>query len=109
MYDTSVTLRPFLGLTDCVLEVGGKRLLDIPDLELASQGITAVMGPNGAGKSLMLRVLHGLATPTSGSVTADGEPQSRLARRKQSLVLQAPVLLRRSAEANIRFVLRARK
>lgn len=90
------------GLT---LEVAGKRLIDNVDLELSGGAITMIMGPNGAGKSLLLRLLHGMITPTSGSITWAGAPLSESMRRRQAMVFQRPVLLRRSVAANIDFVL----
>jgi tungstate transport system ATP-binding protein len=67
-----------------------------------------VMGPNGAGKSLLLRLLHGLLTPSSGQVLWHGRPLDDDLRRRQAMVFQRPVLLRRSVAANIRFVLKLR-
>ncbi|MBI1386453.1 MAG: ATP-binding cassette domain-containing protein [Rhizobiales bacterium] len=97
-------------------EAGGRRLIDGLDLELVAGRLTAIMGPNGAGKSLFLRLLHGLLRPASGRIdwgttTEDTAPEvNRPAvplgvRRRQALVFQQPVLLRRSVAANIDFVL----
>ncbi len=63
---------------------------------------TIVLGPNGAGKSTLLRVLHGLVVPTSGSIRWG---DSDLRPRSQAMVFQRPMLLRRSAAANIRYAL----
>lgn len=90
------------GLT---LEIAGKQLVDNVDLNLDAGTITIIMGPNGAGKSLLLRLLHGMIAPTSGSVTWSGAALSEAMRRRQAMVFQRPVLLRRSVAANIDFVL----
>jgi ABC-2 type transport system ATP-binding protein len=40
--------------------------------------VTGLLGPNGAGKTATLRILLGLAAPTSGTVTIAGWPYRRL-------------------------------
>jgi len=90
------------------LEIGGKRLIDQVDLDLQAGTITMIMGPNGAGKSLLLRVLHGMISPTAGSISWSGSGFTEAIRRRQAMVFQRPVLLRRSVAANIDFVLRLR-
>lgn len=89
-------------------EAGGAALIDGIDLTLCAGQITVVMGPNGAGKSLLLRLLHGLIRRSAGEIRWDGAPISRAVRLRQAMVFQTPVLLRRSAAANIDFVLGAR-
>jgi tungstate transport system ATP-binding protein len=66
------------------------------------------MGPNGAGKSLLLRLLHGLIEPTAGEVYWGGRPLNEQLRRRQAMVFQRPVLLRRSVSSNVRFVMKLR-
>lgn len=85
-----------------------RELLDGIDLSLKSTGVTVVMGPNGAGKSLLLRLVHGLAVPTRGEISWGGALLSPGLTRRQSLVFQKPVLLRRSVAANVDFILKAR-
>ena len=88
--------------------VRGSALVDGVDLTLAEPGVTAIMGPNGAGKSLLLRLLHGLLAPSAGAIRWNGAPLDEAVRTRQALVFQRPVLLRRSALANVEFVLRLR-
>ncbi|WP_410772293.1 ATP-binding cassette domain-containing protein [Fontibacillus sp. BL9] len=51
--------------------------------ELEEGGCTALLGPNGAGKTTTLRMLAGLLSPTSGSVTIDGKGTSEISSRNQ--------------------------
>ena len=73
-----------------------KVLLGPCSFALEGTGPTLVMGPNGAGNSLLLRLAHGLRSPTQGRVAWSGEGRPR-----QAMVFQQPVLLRRSAVANL--------
>lgn len=91
-----------------VFEAGGKRLIDDLDLTLCADALTVVMGPNGAGKSLLLRLLHGMIAPGGGEVLWGGRPLDEEVRKRQAMVFQHPVLLRRSVAANIDFVLKLR-
>jgi tungstate transport system ATP-binding protein len=100
---TPVSLLP-LRLDDVVFEAGGKRIIDGISLTLEAGPRTIVLGPNGAGKSVLLRLCHGLLKPTQGTIRwavpeVSGQP------RRQAMVFQRPVLLRRSALANIEHAL----
>ena len=95
-------------ISDLVFEAGGKRLIDGLNLQLAAGPRTIIMGPNGAGKSLLLRLLHGMISPTSGDIRWCGMPLSEDIRKRQAMVFQSPVLLRRSVAANVDFVLKLR-
>jgi len=93
-----------LRLEDVVFAVGGRRIIDAVSLTLEAGSRTVIIGPNGAGKSVLLRLCHGLLRPTSGAIgwnvpELPGEP------RRQAMVFQRPVLLRRSALANIAYAL----
>jgi tungstate transport system ATP-binding protein len=93
-----------LWLEGVVFAVGGRRIIDDVSLALEAGSRTVIIGPNGAGKSVLLRLCHGLLQPTSGTITwsapeLPGEP------RCQAMVFQRPVLLRRSALANITYAL----
>jgi len=46
--------------------------------ELTPGRITGFLGPNGAGKSTTIRLLLGLARPTSGRATINGRPYAEL-------------------------------
>src|SRR5215208_6161546 len=42
-------------------------------LDVERGRLTAVMGPSGSGKSTLMHILAGLDTPTSGTVSIDGD------------------------------------
>lgn len=52
--------------------IGGRHILHGVDLEVARQGVTALLGRNGAGKTTTVRGILGLV-PREGSVLLDGE------------------------------------
>lgn len=103
---TTNTVLPLV-LERVSLQAGGRRLLDDVSAIFEPGVRTVVLGPNGAGKSLLLRLCHGLVKPTTGSLRW-GVTQPTRVRRAQAMVFQRPVLLRRSAAANIDFALRVR-
>jgi len=88
-------------------EAAGKTLLTDVSFVLHPGRPTCVVGPNGAGKSLLLRLCHGLLTPSKGSIRwASGTADQH--RRAQAMVFQRPVLLRRSVRANVEHALASR-
>lgn len=93
---------------DLTYQAGGTVLIKGIDLTLDAGGVTVIMGPNGAGKSLFLRLLHGLLEPSGGWIAWGGHPLDDAVRRRQAMVFQRAVMLRRSVAANIDFVLRLR-
>ncbi len=87
-----------LRLQSLGFSAGGKDLLSGVDLTIPQGQRLMILGPNGAGKSLLLRLCHGLLVPDRGRVVwADGSARVRA----QAMVFQRPVMLRRSARANL--------
>jgi tungstate transport system ATP-binding protein len=74
---------------------GGIAILSDVSLTLEAGSPSIIIGPNGAVKSVLLRLLHGLLAPSTGRVLWAGD-----AARRQAMVFQRPVLLRRSVLAN---------
>jgi tungstate transport system ATP-binding protein len=79
---------------------GGKAILDAVSFEVRDAMRTVVLGPNGAGKSVLLKLCHGLLRPASGEVRWAGRTPDET-RRRQGMVFQRPVLLRRSVAGNL--------
>ena len=88
--------------------VQGRQLLGPLSLTLERGRRTVILGPNGAGKSLFMRLCHGLLPPSSGQIrwgNGAGPLPMALLRRRQAMVFQRPVMLRRSALRNVTFAL----
>ncbi|XIA65218.1 ATP-binding cassette domain-containing protein [Bradyrhizobium sp. TZ2] len=84
---------------------GPVTILDGVALTLAPGAPTVLIGPNGSGKTTLLRLAMGLMTPSRGRITWGG--RENVPPLKRAIVFQRPVMLRRSARANIRYALRA--
>jgi tungstate transport system ATP-binding protein len=85
---------------------GGRQLLAGIELDIQdTAAITVLLGPNGAGKSLLVRMLCGLAEPDAGRVTWAGTPPDRARMAKIGVVFQRPIVLNRTALANIDYAL----
>ncbi|WP_240761688.1 ATP-binding cassette domain-containing protein [Nitrosococcus wardiae] len=83
---------------------GGRTILEGITARIEAGPRTVILGPNGAGKSVLMRVCHGLLAPTAGAVKWNAP--DRPGRRRQAMVFQRPVMLRRSAWGNIIYALK---
>jgi len=79
-------------------------ILDDVSFSLEAGRSTFIIGPNGAGKSVLLRLCHGLLTPTRGRILWKGGHSNPA--RRQAMVFQRPVLLRRSVLGNVAYGLK---
>jgi phosphonate transport system ATP-binding protein len=75
--------------------VRGKPVLRDISLEIAPQGLTAIIGPSGTGKSTLIRCINRLVEPTAGEIVFLGSDLARLpsgalrsARRRIGMVFQ---------------------
>jgi iron complex transport system ATP-binding protein len=57
-----------------VVERGGRRILDLPEVRIAAGEVFVILGANGAGKSTLLRLLAGEMRPNAGRVFLAGRP-----------------------------------
>jgi putative ABC transport system ATP-binding protein len=75
------------GLTK-VIDTGIHRveILKGIDLSIPAGQFAAIMGASGSGKSTLLGLLAGLDTPTSGTITLDGEEITGLSEDRLSVV-----------------------
>ena len=94
--DSQITIR------DLSFNIEGKSLLYDTNLSLHGEGITVLLGANGAGKTIFLKLLAGLLTPCSGSITSN---KRNLSIKTSAFVSQEPVILRRTVLKNMLFVL----
>ena len=90
-----------LRLVDLEFAASGRAIIERVSLDIGAGPSTIILGANGAGKSVLMRLMHGLLQPTSGRVEWSGAD----ARRHQAMVFQRPVMLRRSALANVTYAL----
>ncbi len=104
---TKTTILP-LSLDRVCYSAGGTRLIEDFSITFQADERTIIIGPNGAGKSLLLRLCHGLLKPASGTIAWHGSNAEETAKR-QAMVFQNPVTLRRSVAANVDYALKIRR
>jgi len=100
-----VTTGPVVEVSGLTKTYGGVRAVDDLSFTLDAGQITGFLGPNGAGKSTTLRLLLGLASPTSGTALVLGRKYADLAEPARSVgaVLEhADFVPNRSGRAHLR-------
>jgi tungstate transport system ATP-binding protein len=88
---------------EAAILAGGVAILDNVSLTIGPGTPTVLIGPNGAGKTTLLRAAIGLIPLSCGRVTWAGREVSLPTRR--AILLQRPVMLRRSTAGNVRYAL----
>ena len=87
------------------LAVGATRILSDVSVTLHAGAPCLLLGPNGAGKTSLLKLAMGLIEPSQGEVAEFGRHPGEPLRK--AFVFQRPVMLRRTASANVAFALAA--
>jgi tungstate transport system ATP-binding protein len=90
-----------LHLEEVSFAASGRAIIERISLAIEAGPASIILGANGAGKSVLMRLMHGLLAPSSGRIAWTGSDT----RRRQAMVFQRPVMLRRSALANITYAL----
>jgi tungstate transport system ATP-binding protein len=93
-----------LELEDVAYTSAGQPIIAGVSLRIEAGPSSIILGANGAGKSVLMRLMHGLLEPTAGCVKWN-EADGQSLRRRQAMVFQRPVMLRRSALANVAYAL----
>ncbi len=93
------------------MKYGEAWALQPTDLRLLAAKTTVLIGPSGCGKSTILRLLTGLAIPTSGTVRFDGTKMTRDAvgtvrRRLGYMIQEGGLFPHLSAEGNVTLMAR---
>ena len=84
---------------------GDRKVLRGLDFTLDHGGIVGIVGANGAGKTVLMRMISGLEHPDKGAILWGHDGNFQPKKRDRGLILQEPVVLRRSVIQNIEFAL----
>ncbi len=91
-----------LSVTGLGYRAAGRDLLAEVSFRIEPDTFNIILGPNGAGKSLLLRLCHGLLKPQRGRIDWHGLSPDQ-ARACHAMVLQHPIVLKRSVAANVAY------
>ncbi|MPV86741.1 ATP-binding cassette domain-containing protein [Ostreibacterium oceani] len=84
-------------LNKLTLSYGEKSVVDALNLTFQATGISFLLGHNGAGKTQLLKLIHGINQPSSGTIKAP-------VLNEQAYLQQQPILLNRSVMQNLQFI-----
>jgi tungstate transport system ATP-binding protein len=90
-----------LRLDEVCFAANGRTIIDRVSVEIEKGPSSIILGANGAGKSVLMRLMHGLLIPTKGNIRWKSDRPGP----RQAMVFQRPVMLRRSALANVAYAL----
>ncbi|SIQ43200.1 NitT/TauT family transport system ATP-binding protein [Rhizobium sp. RU35A] len=99
-----------IGIRDVTLSYGALQIIGGISLDIAPGETVSIIGPSGCGKTTLLRMLAGLARPTTGEIVLDGQPVSGPS-RSVAIVFQdygKALLPWRTAAGNVSLALEAR-
>jgi tungstate transport system ATP-binding protein len=97
MVNATNTFEKFIELKGIIVKSNDRTILNIPHAIIPADRITACIGPNGAGKTTFLKLLDGLITPDSGTVSFSYKT-------KTALVLHHTPMIKASAATNLGIV-----
>ncbi len=80
---------------------GRVHAVDDANLEVQDGEFITVLGPSGCGKSTLLHMLGGFVTPTSGSITLDGNAITKPGRDRGMVFQHATLFPWRTIRANV--------
>ena len=84
-------MNPILQINDLSKQyAGGHQALKSVTLSIDKGEIFALLGPNGAGKTTMISIICGIVTPSTGTVTVDGNDIAKDYRSTRSAIGLVP-------------------
>lgn len=96
-----------LEMKDLGFSVNQQKILSNITLDVTSGDLITISGPSGSGKSTLLKIISGMASQTSGSITYKGKkitdyPTTEY-RKEVSYFFQSPVLFGETVKDNLIF------
>ena len=92
--------QPLITVDNLHFERGERAIFSGVNMEIARQGVTAIMGPSGTGKTTLLKLIGGQLQPSKGSVHVDGQHVHKLRtgelyalRKRMGMLFQSGALL----------------
>jgi sulfate/thiosulfate transport system ATP-binding protein len=74
-----------ISLSHLTKHYGTTHAVEDVSVEIAHNSLTAILGPSGSGKSTLLKLISGLESPDTGTVTIDGEDMTNVDPRHRDI------------------------